>query len=417
MNTTEAVAAQNAAIQTALEGVSSLADSYKDISTKNVGKHGLKDVGEVSEARNALVMETWKLLGAVRGPVDALFEHFENMSHTAACRSLLEMGVFDKLPLDGSSITGTELADSLGVDKLLLVRLMRMATVKGPIAEVGPESYAHTPYSQVYIVPALRGLMKLMLDEYWPPMARMSEFLKENDWKNPESETNNPYTFAHQTGGRSMWAHMGQYPDRIQAFNSAMQAQTQAAMPTVAIFPFEAELSKFETQDCTPLVVDVGGGLGHTTLRIKELCGNIKGRVILQDRSAVIDDISEPLLGVEKMKYDFFTAQPVKGALIYYIRRCLHDWSDRDCVRILKVIARAMEPGKSRLLIAEICLPEEKADMEAVLYDMTMMTLNGRERTKSDWMKILDGAEFDLKTVTVHTTAGSNYGVVEAYLK
>jgi hypothetical protein len=102
------------------------------------------------------------------------------MSHTAACRALLEMGVFDKLPLDGSSITGTELSDSLVVDKILLgkwlryyllertwltintVRLMRIATVKGPIAEVGPESYAHTPFSQMYIVPALRGLVKLM---------------------------------------------------------------------------------------------------------------------------------------------------------------------------------------------------------------------------------------------------------------
>ncbi|KAF2802467.1 O-methyltransferase [Mytilinidion resinicola] len=360
-------------------------------------------------------MDTWKLLAAIRGPVDTLFEHFENMSHTAACRTLLEMDVFDKLPLDGSSITATDLAGSLGVDKPLLIRLMRMATVKGPIAEVGPESYAHTPYSQMYIVPALRGLVKLMLDEYWPPMARMCEFLKEDGWKNPESETHNPYTFAHQTGGKSMWEHIDQYPDRAQTFNFAMQSQTQAAMPTVAIFPFEAELGKFETQDDTPLVVDVGGGKGHTTFRIKELCGPIKGRVILQDRSAVIDDISEPLLGVEKMKYDFFTPQPVKGALIYYIRRCLHDWSDEDCVRILKVVADAMEPGKSRLLIAEMCLPEEKADIEAVWYDMTMMTLNGRERTKGDWTKILDDAGFNLKKV--YTATGSNYGVVEAYLK
>jgi hypothetical protein len=144
-------------------------------------------------------------------------------------------------------------------------------------------------------------------------MARMTEFLKEDGWKNPESETNNPYTFAHQTGGKTMWEHIAQFPDRAQAFNFAMQSQTQAAMPTVAIFPFEAELGKLETQDDTPLVVDVGGGKGHTTLRIKELCGSVKGRVILQDRPAVIDDIREPLPGVETMKYDFFKPQPVKG--------------------------------------------------------------------------------------------------------
>jgi hypothetical protein len=81
MNTPEAVAAQNAAIQRALKSVSSLADSYNGISTKNVGKEGMQEVGEVSEARNSLVMETWKLLRTIRGPVDTLFEHFENVIH------------------------------------------------------------------------------------------------------------------------------------------------------------------------------------------------------------------------------------------------------------------------------------------------------------------------------------------------
>lgn len=415
MNTSEAVAGQNAAIQESLKDVSVAAESYAQISMKNVGQDGMQETGEVGEARMALVLEAWKLLRAIRGPVDTLFEHFEKMSHTSACRALLEIGVFDKLPMDGTSMTASELVEALGVDKLLLVRLMRVATAPGPFAEVGPQTYAHTIFSQMYNVPALRGVLKLMCDEYWPPMSQLSEFLKKDGWKNPESETNNPYTFAHRTEGKTMWEYMAQFPERTKAFNYAMQSQTQAAIPTVGLFPFAQELSKFETDGETPLVVDIGGGKGHIAQRIRELCPDIKGRIILQDRPDVIDDISEELPGIERMKYDFFTPQPIKGALIYYIRRCLHDWSDKVCVDILKVIAAAIDPKKSRLLIAEMCLPDQGADIEAAWFDMTMMTLNGRERTKSDWANILDSAGFKLEKV--YTSPGTNYGVVEAYLK
>jgi hypothetical protein len=45
-----------------------------------------------------------------------------------------------------------------------------------------------------------------------------------------------------------------------------------------------------------------------------------------------------------------------------------------------------MDPAKSRLLIAEMYLLDQGADIEAAWFDMTMMTPSGRERTKSDWI-------------------------------
>jgi hypothetical protein len=51
---------------------------------------------------------------------------------------------------------------------------------------------------------------------------------------------------------------MAQFPERTKAFDYAMQSQTQAAMPTVGLFPFAGELSKFKTDDETSLVVDIG---------------------------------------------------------------------------------------------------------------------------------------------------------------
>lgn len=103
------------------------------------------------------------------------------------------------------------------------------------------------------------------------------------------------------------------------------------------------------------------------------------------------------------------------GALIYYIRRCLHDWSDELCIKILTLLAEAMTPGKSRLLIAEIVLPAVGADLEAGWMDLTMMTLTGTERTEKQWATLLDASGFNLDRV--HTAPGTNYGVVEASLK
>ena len=42
------------------------------------------------------------------------------------------------------------------------VRLMRNATVVGPFEEVGREEYVHTPYSKIYMVPAIKGLFNAM---------------------------------------------------------------------------------------------------------------------------------------------------------------------------------------------------------------------------------------------------------------
>ena len=69
------------------------------------------------------------------------------------------------------------------------------------------------------------------IDEYGSAVLQMGMFFKETGFKNPTSETNNPYTFAHHTCGKTMWEYMANFPDRTKAFNYAMQTQTQAVGP------------------------------------------------------------------------------------------------------------------------------------------------------------------------------------------
>ncbi len=159
----------------------------------------------------------------------------------------------------------------------------------------------------------LNGLIPHRVDDFATPQLKIGEFFKEKGWKYEVSELDNPYTHGNNIKGTSLWAYVNQSPERLANLNHAMLAQTLGTIWTVGIYPFEAELSKIPTEDDTVLVVDIGGGMGQATRQIKQLCPNVKGRLILQDREVVTSKLTEEIPGVEVMGYDFFTPQPIKG--------------------------------------------------------------------------------------------------------
>lgn len=187
------------------------------------------------------------------------------------------------------------------------------------MVEVDEETYAQTPFSTLLTSPDLAATYKHIMDEGWPSIAFMTPYFRANGWKQPIDTTNNPYTFAHRTGGKEMWAHMAQFPDRQANSNRAMKARSFDGVWSIGLYPFAerlAELSSPSDDDDTPLVVDVGGGAGHTSKTIRELCAGVKGRIVLQDRAEVVEDAPK-IEGVVSMPHDFFEPQPVKGMTRY----------------------------------------------------------------------------------------------------
>jgi hypothetical protein len=66
-----------------------------------------------------------------------------------------------------------------------------------------------------------------------------------------------------------------------------------------------------------PLLVDVGGGVGHDLIAFKQRFPSLPGKLVVQDIPVVIDSINGLPGGIESMKHDFFAAQPVRGAKAY----------------------------------------------------------------------------------------------------
>ncbi|KAF5004256.1 hypothetical protein F66182_16057, partial [Fusarium sp. NRRL 66182] len=163
-------------------------------------------------------------------------------------------------------------------------------------------------------------------------------------------------------------------------------------------YPVENDLLNFVKPDPNAvLVVDIGGGLGHDLQEFHQKHPSAPGRLIVQDKAEVIQQVPTEPGKVEFMAHDFFTEQPIKGARAYYLHSVLHDWPDEECRRILRHIADAMAPEYSKLLINENVVPDQKADWQITGLDMMLMTLaSARERRESEWRQLLTDAGFKI---------------------
>lgn len=129
--------------------------------------------------------------------------------------------------------------------------------------------------------------------------------------------------------------------------------------------------------------------------------------IVVQDASLdmLAQAKSQNLRGIEGriafMQHNFFEVQPVSGVGAYFIRQCLHNWSDEDCIKILKSLIPAMEkcePG-TPLLINDTILPEpgttsrfEEHSLRQV--DMMMLVaLGAKQRTEAEFTELLKQAD------------------------
>ena len=117
------------------------------------------------------------------------------------------------------------------------------------------------------------------------------------------------------------------------AFNTVMGIQRlNQGEEWYKFYPVKDRLRAASTE---PLLVDVGGGLGHDLLSLKKAFPELPGSFIVQDLPVVIDDIKDIPYGIEAMKHEFFTSQPIKNAKAYYLCKVLHDWPDKQAREIL----------------------------------------------------------------------------------
>ena len=230
-------------------------------------------------------------------------------------------------------------------------------------------------------------------------LVKLPDYFAENGYKNPGDAYAGPFQYAFGTK-LHYFDWLKEQPKQQAAFNSLMRiSRMDRGEEWFDIFPVTDKFHDPAMNTNTPLLVDIGGGLGHDLTAFKARYPDIPGRLILQDLAVAIDDIKEIGPGIETMKYDFFTPQPIKGARAYYMRTVLHDWPDKQAQQILHNVLAAMTKD-SILLVNENVLPDANVPLYPAELDFSMMALfSSLERTQKQWLELLDSAGFDVVKV------------------
>ena len=117
--------------------------------------------------------------------------------------------------------------------------------------------------------------------------------------------------------------------------------------------------------------------------------------------------------GLEAMVHDFYTAQPVKGAKVYYLRTVLHDWGDEQGKKILGQLREAMAED-SVVVVDEVVVPAQGASVLQMHYDIAMLAaLGAMERSEKQWRELLGAAGLKIRDIWIYDK-GMNSGLIVA---
>ncbi|KAL4770673.1 S-adenosyl-L-methionine-dependent methyltransferase [Aspergillus nidulans var. acristatus] len=397
------------ALQSQLEDLSAqLADAIEASPSHSAYGHSSR------QSRHRVASIAKAIVNTVTLPEERWLDQSTTFCEILAIRLFMHWGVFDLIPAEGS-VSYEELASHLNADPSLINRIGWVLVATGVLDQVFQGSVAHTGRSRIYVKHNPYGcLFMIMVDNGLIPSATLMKYFDIYGRKEPVTTNHTPLCFAMGEPDTTAWDLFAKDPERLRVFLTGMKV-LENFMPVTGTYDFTWVVGR--SQECHEeriLLVDIGGSQGHATAAICSANpGILKRRCVLQDLPEVLDEVRikdpEEIRGVQLMPVDFHREQPVKGALIYYIRHCLHDYSDDRCTIILKHIADAMAPD-SRLLIVENVL-QDPPSSESVWLDFLMLNVGGKERTYGQWDSIISNA--GLKISGVFKGATSPHGTIE----
>ncbi|KAF2875904.1 S-adenosyl-L-methionine-dependent methyltransferase [Massariosphaeria phaeospora] len=381
---------------------------------KNISSFGKSPSLDNDNARLGLLAKARDLVRALETPRETMIKHcWAQPGCYTAITSCYNLGVFSVLANDGgSSKRVTEIASTLKTNPEVLAM--------GYIKETGVDEYAPTNFTKSLTIPIIGDGYPCLAGGAHESCSKFPEYMAKNNYATPTDVAAGPYQYAFNTT-MNMFEYMQTHQPLGTQFNHHMGGYSQGrpSWMDAGFYPIEERLiGAVGGSDDTATLVDVGGSLGHDIAKFNKKYPNAPGRLILQDLPVVINAIQELDPKIKRMTHDFLTEQPVKGARAYYMHSVLHDWPDHVCTNILKQLAGAMKPGFSKILINENIIPDRDADWQATALDMMMITLfSSKERTKSDWYRLLEAPEVGLKIVGIWSVDNGVESLIECELK
>jgi len=324
-----------------------------------------------------------------RSPFDILTDAASAHIISSCLSAVMEVGLPDALADAPRSVD--DLAAATGTHADMLGRVLRLLSSYG-IFEARDGGYAHSPASLL-----LRTDHPQSLSGY-ARMANFPVFRKSFEAISFTLRTGKPA--IEEVFPEGVWKYFGSHPDEARIFNQAMSDKSRGVIAGILA---SYDFSRFGT------IADVGGGRGHLLRAVLAAAPKAKG--ILFDLPTVIQESAGIASDRLKLQAGSFFADVLPAADAYLIMQVIHDWSDAEATKILSGIRRSA-PAHGRLLVIEAVVPDVPGPSWAKMVDVFMLALlAGKERTRSEYEKLLAGAGFRLeRTIDV----GQDSAILEA---
>ncbi|XP_028807903.1 (R,S)-reticuline 7-O-methyltransferase-like [Neltuma alba] len=335
-------------------------------------------MGEYANGEEALALQGQALVWS------CMFSFVDSM----ALKCAVELRIPDIIhrhggPISLSQITAS-LADAPSPDPTSLARVMRLLvrrnifTAHHP-SDSGDTLYGLTHSSRWLLSDSDLNLAPALLMQNHPALVAPWHYLS-----HCVREGGPAFKKAH---GREIWELASESPEFNKLFNDGMACTARMAMRAVV----SAYKEGFESIGS---LVDVGGNIGGTASEIVKAYPHIK--CINFDLPHVIATAPEHD-GVTHVGGDMFHSIPPADAV--FMKWILHDWSDEDCIKILKNCKKAIEEVRGKVIIAEFVLKPEGRDLfdeTGLVIDLLMIahSSGGKERTELEWKDLLHRAGF-----------------------
>ncbi|EUC49324.1 hypothetical protein COCMIDRAFT_33377 [Bipolaris oryzae ATCC 44560] len=339
-------------------------------------------------------------------------KYFASMAELGIMRVFVEHGIFDAIPEEGISLEN--LTAQLGVEYNLIERFTAFLIAIDVLKSPAPGHVAHTSTSKAFTDARVGQFYTYLFDFFMGPTTQWPGYFATNGLAEPPRSNRSPGGFAMGMPDKTAYEIMAAIPGLATKMNGAMAIDGD--IPITGVYDFSWVSAYAAGNADRELIVDVAGGKGQALKEILEESPAIPAaRCVLQDQPHVIAEAVEEhkdsaILGpVKKIGHSIFGEQPIKGALVYYIRRVLNDWSDFEALQILKNIRTACADD-SRVLIAEYLRPEDPSVYTSTV-DMFILNIGGKVRSEKAFGEL--AAQAGLKIVSVAKHEKTESAVVE----
>jgi O-methyltransferase domain/Dimerisation domain len=296
---------------------------------------------------------------------------------------------------DGSR-SSVELADQTGAHQPSLHRLLRTLAGLGVVSE-DADGFSLTTLGHALrcgAPGAARATVLALAGDWWW-----------RGWEHVLHSIATGKTGMERAFGTTVFEYLAREPEEASYFNDAMIGFHGAEPEAVAA---AYDFGRCET------IVDVGGGTGNLLATILDRHPHARG--VLADRPHVLSEAA-PLIESRGLAdrialepIDFFTSVPDRGD-VYLLSHVIHDWTEDECLTILRNCRAALKPV-SRLLIIEMVLPPGNTPHPGKMLDLAMLLMpGGEERTADEYAALLNKAGFEMTRVV---PTASPVSVVEA---